>query len=39
VGLDQGPLSLESTIGELLEKKSSRSGFENRKYGRRDPSR
>jgi hypothetical protein len=39
VGLEQGPLSLVSTIEELLEIKSSRSGLENRDYGRRDSSR
>jgi hypothetical protein len=33
VGLEQGPLSLVSTIEELLEKKSSGSGLENREYG------
>jgi hypothetical protein len=37
VGLERGPLSLVSTIEELLEKKkkSSGSGLENRDYGRR----
>jgi hypothetical protein len=39
VGLELGPLSLVSTIEELLEKKNSGSGVENREYGRRDPSR
>jgi hypothetical protein len=39
VGLERGPLNLVSTIEELLERKSSRSGLENREYGRRDPSR
>jgi hypothetical protein len=39
VGLDRGPLSLVSTIEELLERKSSGSGLESREYGRRDPSR
>jgi hypothetical protein len=38
VGLELGPLSLVSTI-ELLERKSSGSGLENRDYGRRDPPR
>jgi hypothetical protein len=38
VGLEWGPLSLVSTIEELLERKSSGSGLENREYGRRDPS-
>jgi hypothetical protein len=31
-------ISLVSTIEELLERKSSGSGLENREYGRRDPS-
>jgi hypothetical protein len=39
VGLERGPLSLVSTIEELLEIKSSGSGLENRDYGRRDSSR
>jgi hypothetical protein len=39
VGLERGPLSLVSTIEELLVRKSSGSGLENREYGRRDPSR
>jgi hypothetical protein len=39
VGLERGPLSLESTSEELLGRKSSGSGLENRDYGRRDPSR
>jgi hypothetical protein len=39
VGLERGPLSLVSTTEELLERKSSGSGLENREYGRRDPSR
>jgi hypothetical protein len=34
VGLEQGPLSLVSTIEELLERKSSGSGLEIREYGR-----
>jgi hypothetical protein len=33
VGLERGPLSLVSTIEELLERKSSGSGLENRDYG------
>jgi hypothetical protein len=33
-----GPLSLVSTIEELLGRKHSGSGLENREYGRRDPS-
>jgi hypothetical protein len=37
VGLEQGPLSLVSTIEEVLERKYSGSGLENRKYGRSDP--
>jgi hypothetical protein len=39
VGLERGPLSLASTIEELLWRKNSGSGLENRDYGRRDPSR
>jgi hypothetical protein len=39
VGLERGPLTLVSTIEELLERKSSGSGLESREYGRRDPSR
>jgi hypothetical protein len=35
VGLEQAPLSLVSTIEELLERKSSGSGLENREYGPR----
>jgi hypothetical protein len=35
VGLERGPLSLVSTIEELLERKSSGSSLENRNYGRR----
>jgi hypothetical protein len=38
-GIEWGPLSFVSTIEELLERKSSGSGLENREYGRRDPSR
>jgi hypothetical protein len=37
--LERGPLSLVSITEELLERKSSGSGLENREYGRRDPSR
>jgi hypothetical protein len=39
VGLERGPLSLESTTEELLERKSSGFGLEIREYGRKDPSR
>jgi hypothetical protein len=39
VGLERGPLSLVSTIDELLGIKSSGSGLEIREYGYRDPSR
>jgi hypothetical protein len=39
VVLERGTLSLVSTIEELLERKCSGSGLENREYGRRDPSR
>jgi hypothetical protein len=35
VGLERGPLILVSTIEELLERKTSGSGLENRDYGRR----
>jgi hypothetical protein len=38
VDLERGPLSLVSTIEELLERKSG-YGLENRDYGRRDASR
>jgi hypothetical protein len=37
VGLELGPLGLVSTIDELLERKSSGSGLQNRDYGRKDP--
>jgi hypothetical protein len=39
VGLEQGPLSLVSTIEELLERKSSGSGLAIQQYGLRDLSR
>jgi hypothetical protein len=39
MGLERGPLSLVSTIEELLERKSSGFGLETQDYGRRDPSR
>jgi hypothetical protein len=39
VGLERGPLSLVSTSEELLGRKSSGSGLENREYGHRKPSR
>jgi hypothetical protein len=39
VGPEQGPLSLMSTIEELLDRKNSGSGLESREYGRKDPSR
>jgi hypothetical protein len=39
VGLEQGALSLVSTIEKILERKSSGSGLENRDYGHRDPPR
>jgi hypothetical protein len=38
VGLERGPLSLVSTTEELLGRKNSGSGLENRDYGFRDPS-
>jgi hypothetical protein len=34
VGLERGPLSLVSTTEELLDRKSSCSGLENRDYSR-----
>jgi hypothetical protein len=37
VGLQWGPLSLVSTIEELLGRTSSGSGLEIREYGHRDP--
>jgi hypothetical protein len=37
VALERGPLSLVSTIEELLGRYSSGSGLENRVYGREDP--
>jgi hypothetical protein len=39
VGLERGPLSLVSTTEQLLGRKSSGSGLQIRKYGRRDQSR
>jgi hypothetical protein len=36
VGLERDPLSLVNTIEELLGRKRSGSGLENRDYGRRD---
>jgi hypothetical protein len=39
VGQEQGPLSLMSTIEELLGRKSRGSGLENLQYGRMDSSR
>jgi hypothetical protein len=39
VGLERGPLSLVSTIEELLGRKGSGSGKESREYGSRNPSR
>jgi hypothetical protein len=38
VGLERHPLSLVTTIEELLGRKGSGSGLENLEYGRRDPS-
>jgi hypothetical protein len=37
VGLERGPLSLMSTIEELLERNSSGSSLENQEYGCGDP--
>jgi hypothetical protein len=39
VGLEQSPLSLVSTIEEVLGRKNSGSGVESREYSRSDPSR
>jgi hypothetical protein len=39
MGLERSPLSLASTIEELLGRKNSGSRLEIREYGRRDPSR
>jgi hypothetical protein len=39
VGLERGPRSLASRIEELIGRKSSGSGLENRDYGCRNPSR
>jgi hypothetical protein len=39
MGLEPGPLSLVSTTEELLRRKNSGSGLENRDYGRKDLSR
>jgi hypothetical protein len=38
MGLERCPLSLVSTIEELLERKSSGSSLENREYGRGEES-
>jgi hypothetical protein len=38
VGLERDPLSLVSTIEELLERKSSGSGLENKNYSLRESS-
>jgi hypothetical protein len=37
VDLERGPISHVSAIEELLGRKSSGTGLENREYGRRDP--
>jgi hypothetical protein len=37
LGLERGPPSLVITIEELIERKTSGSGLENREYGRRNP--
>jgi hypothetical protein len=39
VGLERGPPSLVSTIEELLGRKSTGSGLDNRENGRNDPTR
>jgi hypothetical protein len=38
VGLERGPLSLVSTVEELLERRDSGFGTESREYGGREPS-
>jgi hypothetical protein len=38
-GSERGPLSLVSTIEELLDRKSNGCGLESREYGRTDQSR
>jgi hypothetical protein len=38
LGLERGPLSLVTTIEELLERNRSGSGLESREYDHRDPS-
>jgi hypothetical protein len=38
VGLERGPLSLVSTIEELLQRNSSETGLDILEYGSRDPS-
>jgi hypothetical protein len=38
MGLERGPLSLVSTVEELIENEGSCSGLKIREYGRRDPS-
>jgi hypothetical protein len=37
VGLERGPLSLVSTIEELLGRKNGGFSLEDREYGRKDP--
>jgi hypothetical protein len=37
MGMERGSLSLVSAIEELLQRKSSGSGLENREYGRTGP--
>jgi hypothetical protein len=39
VGLEQGTLSLVTTIEDLLGRKSRGTGLESREYGRKDPNR
>jgi hypothetical protein len=38
VGLERNPLSPVSTTDELLGRRNSGSGLENKEYGSRDPS-
>jgi hypothetical protein len=39
MALERGPICFVSTDEEIIERRSSNSGLESRKYGRRDPSR
>jgi hypothetical protein len=37
MSLERGPLSIVSTIEELLDRNTGGSGLEKREYGHRDP--